>query len=379
MKGFSILAGIAMVLFSATGLQAQDSIPAKGFAAFDETGVFKPYEFNRHAVGDDEIQMEILYSGICHSDLHNVHGDWRKEEYPMVPGHEIAGKVVKVGKNVTKFKVGDYAGVGCIINSCHECDFCKNGQEHYCSNTVSTYHDHDPYHNNERTQGGYSNNYVISEDYAILIPQNADLSRVAPLLCAGITTYSPIKFAGVKAGDKVGVAGFGGLGYMAVRYLKHLGANVTVFDLTEDKRGDAANLGAERYVNVTNPDEMKGLDNTFDFIISTIPTNYDPIQYMKMLKWNGQMCIVGIPSNEDMPTISMRSFIGMADRRLFGSRIGSIPETQEAINYSVENNIYPEVEIIPADAEKITEAYDKVRDGKVKFRYVIDMSTLNKS
>ena len=196
------------------------------------------------------------------------------------------------------------------------------------------------------------------------------------MLCAGITTYSPIKFAGVKAGDKVGVAGFGGLGYMAVRYLKHLGADVTVFDLTEDKRGDAANLGAERYVNVTNPDEMKGLDNTFDFIISTIPTNYDPIQYMKMLKWNGQMCIVGIPSNEDMPTISMRSFIGMADRRLFGSRIGSIPETQEAINYSVENNIYPEVEIIPADAEKITEAYDKVRDGKVKFRYVIDMSTL---
>lgn len=376
MKGFSILAGIAMVLFSATGLQAQDSIPAKGFAAFDETGVFKPYGFNRHAVGDDEIQMEILYSGICHSDLHNVHGDWRKEEYPMVPGHEIAGKVVNVGKNVTKFKVGDYAGVGCIINSCHECDFCKNGQEHYCSHTVSTYHDHDPYHNNERTQGGYSNNYVISEDYAILIPQNADLSRVAPLLCAGITTYSPIKFAGVKAGDKVGVAGFGGLGYMAVRYLKHFGADVTVFDLTEDKRGDAANLGAERYVNVTNPDEMTGLDNTFDFIISTIPTNYDPIQYMKMLKWNGQMCIVGIPSNEDMPTISMRSFIGMADRRLFGSRIGSIPETQEAINYSVENDIYPEVEIIPADADKITEAYDKVRDGKVKFRYVIDMSTL---
>ena len=376
MKGFSILAGIAMVLFSATGLQAQDSIPAKGFAAFDETGVFKPYGFNRHAVGDDEIQMEILYSGICHSDLHNVHGDWRKEEYPMVPGHEIAGKVVNVGKNVTKFKVGDYAGVGCIINSCHECDFCKNGQEHYCSHTVSTYHDHDPYHNNERTQGGYSNNYVISEDYAILIPQNADLSRVAPLLCAGITTYSPIKFAGVKAGDKVGVAGFGGLGYMAVRYLKHLGAEVTVFDITEDKRGDATNLGAELFVNVTNPDEMTGLDNTFDFIISTIPTNYDPIQYMKMLKWNGQMCIVGIPSNEDMPTISMRSFIGMADRRLFGSRIGSIPETQEAINYSVENDIYPEVEIIPADADKITEAYDKVRDGKVKFRYVIDMSTL---
>ena len=203
--------------------QAQtDSIPTTGFAAFDESGVFHPYKFNRHPVGDDEIKIEILYSGICHSDLHNVHGDWRKEEYPMVPGHEIAGRVVAVGKNVSKFKVGDYAGVGCIINSCHECDFCLNGQEHYCSESVSTYHDHDPYHDNEPTQGGYADNIVVSQDYAISIPANADMKRVAPLLCAGITTYSPIKYAGVKSGDKVGVAGFGGLGSMAVKYLRLL-------------------------------------------------------------------------------------------------------------------------------------------------------------
>ena len=355
-----------------------DSIPTHGFAAFDESGVFHPYEFNRHAVGDDEIQIEILYSGICHSDLHNVHGDWRKEEYPMVPGHEIAGRVVAVGKDVTKFKVGDYAGVGCIINSCHVCDYCLNGQEHYCSESVSTYHDHDPYHDNEPTQGGYSDNIVVSQDYAIAIPANADMEKVAPLLCAGITTYSPIKYAGVKSGDKVGVAGFGGLGNMAVKYLKALGADVTVFDISEDKREAAKEMGASRYVNVNDTAAMAAIANEFDFIISTIPSAYDPMTYMKMLKWNGQMCIVGIPSAKDMPQLSMRSFIGMANRRLFGSRIGSIGETQEMMDYSVAHGIYPDVEVIKADADLITDAYEKVKNGEVKFRYVIDMSTLEK-
>lgn len=375
----NLLGSIITIVIILTNLiaSAQDhKLPAKGFAAFDESGVFYPYEFARHAVGDDEIQIEILYSGICHSDLHNVHGDWRKEEYPMVPGHEIAGRVVEVGKNVTKFKKGDYAGVGCIINSCHECDYCRQGLEHYCSNSVSTYHDHDPYHDNEATQGGYSDNIVISQDYAIKIPDNAQLEKVAPLLCAGITTYSPIKYAGVKAGDKVAVAGFGGLGHMAVKYLKEIGADVTVFDITEEKREDAMKMGASRYINVNNAGEADGLENTFDFIISTIPASYDPIEYMKRLKWNGQMCIVGIPSAKDMPQISMRSFIGMANRRLFGSRIGSIGETQEMMDYSVKHGLYPDVKIIKADADAITEAYEKVKNGEVKFRYVIDMKTI---
>lgn len=367
------LSSLSLNLYAQT-----DSIPTHGFAAFDESGVFHPYEFNRHAVGDDEIQVEILYSGICHSDLHNVHGDWRKEEYPMVPGHEIAGRVVAVGKDVTKFKVGDYAGVGCIINSCHVCDYCLNGQEHYCSESVSTYHDHDPYHDNEPTQGGYSDNIVVSQDYAIAIPANADMEKVAPLLCAGITTYSPIKYAGVKSGDKVGVAGFGGLGNMAVKYLKALGADVTVFDISEDKREAAKEMGASRYVNVNDSAAMASIANEFDFIISTIPSAYDPMTYMKMLKWDGQMCIVGIPSAKDMPQLSMRSFIGMANRRLFGSRIGSIGETQEMMDYSVAHCIYPDVEVIKADADLITDAYEKVKNGEVKFRYVIDMSTLEK-
>lgn len=367
------LSSLSLNLYAQT-----DSIPTHGFAAFDESGVFHPYEFNRHAVGDDEIQIEIMYSGICHSDLHNVHGDWRKEEYPMVPGHEIAGRVVAVGKDVTKFKVGDYAGVGCIINSCHVCDYCLNGQEHYCSESVSTYHDHDPYHDNELTQGGYSDNIVVSQDYAIAIPANADMEKVAPLLCAGITTYSPIKYVGVKSGDKVGVAGFGGLGSMAVKYLKALCADVTVFDISEDKREAAKEMGASRYVNVNDSTAMASIANEFDFIISTIPSAYDPMTYMKMLKWNGQMCIVGIPSAKDMPQLSMRSFIGMANRRLFGSRIGSIGETQEMMDYSVTHGIYPDVEVIKADADLITDAYEKVKNGEVKFRYVIDMSTLEK-
>lgn len=367
------LSSLSLNLYAQT-----DSISTHGFAAFDESGVFHPYKFNRHAVGDDEIRIEILYSGICHSDLHNVHGDWRKEEYPMVPGHEIAGRVVAVGKDVTKFKVGDYAGVGCIINSCHVCDYCLNGQEHYCSESVSTYHDHDPYHDNEPTQGGYSDNIVVSQDYAIAIPANADMEKVAPLLCAGITTYSPIKYAGVKSGDKVGVAGFGGLGNMAVKYLKALGADVTVFDISEDKREAAKEMGASRYVNVNDSAAMASIANEFDFIISTIPSAYDPMTYMKMLKWNGQMCIVGIPSAKDMPQLSMRSFIGMANRRLFGSRIGSIGETQEMMDYSVSHGIYPDVEVIKADADLITDAYEKVKNGEVKFRYVIDMSTLEK-
>lgn len=367
------LSSLSLNLYAQT-----DSIPTHGFAAFDESGVFHPYKFNRHAVGDDEIRIEISYSGICHSDLHNVNGDWRKEEYPMVPGHEIAGRVVAVGKDVTKFKVGDYAGVGCIINSCHVCDYCLNGQEHYCSESVSTYHDHDPYHDNEPTQGGYSDNIVVSQDYAIAIPANADMEKVAPLLCAGITTYSPIKYAGVKSGDKVGVAGFGGLGSMAVKYMKALGADVTVFDISEDKREAAKEMGASRYVNVNDSSAMASIANEFDFIISTIPSAYDPMAYMKMLKWNGQMCIVGIPSAKDMPQLSMRSFIGMANRRLFGSRIGSIGETQEMMDYSVAHGIYPDVEVIKADADLITDAYENVKNGEVKFRYVIDMSTLEK-
>jgi len=361
------------------GQVSGERIPARGLAVFEEKGNFIPYEFTRHPVGDNDIQIEILYAGICHSDLHHVRAEWGEEEYPMIPGHEIAGKVVEIGKNVTRFKVGDYAGIGCMIGSCRTCDACEHDHEQYCEvGPIMTYHGVDRYNCNEHTQGGYADTYVVAEDFAIQIPADADLEKVAPLLCAGITSYSPIYYAGVKAGNKVGIAGFGGLGHMGVQYAVALGADVTVFDITEEKREDALRMGAKRYVNVNNPDELKGLDNTLDFILNTIPANYDMNMYLKMLKYDGKMGIVGLPAFAHMPVISLDKFIWQGNRSIFGSQIGGIKQTQEMLNYSVANTIYPEVVIIPAEGKAVDEAYQHVLDGKVKFRYVIDMTTLNK-
>lgn len=374
-KLLSVAILFAVTLFS-TAFAQNKTVPAKGFAVVSADGKFQPFEFQRHAVGDNDIQIDILYASICHSDVHHAHADWGKEEYPMVPGHEIAGRVVKIGKNVTKFKVGDYAGVGCLVNSCGHCEYCKAGLEQYCKEVVYTYHSKDQFHNKETTQGGYSNNITLTENFAIKIPANADLKKVAPLLCAGITTYSPLHYAGVKKGDKVGVAGFGGLGHMAVQYAVKIGADVTVFDITEDKRADALRLGATKYVNVNNPEDLKGLDNTLNFIISTIPASYDPVMYLNALKIDGQMAIVGLPPTAVMPVIPINKFVWQGNRKVFGSQIGGIRETQEMLDYSVANNIYPEVEIIPATAASIENAYKNVLAGKVKFRYVIDMKTM---
>ncbi|MDR0704458.1 MAG: alcohol dehydrogenase catalytic domain-containing protein [Planctomycetaceae bacterium] len=229
-------------------------VPAKGFVVHSHDDHFHPYEFTRHAVGDNDIQIEILYTGICHSDLHAVRNEHIKSRYPMVPGHEIAGRVTNMGKNVTKFKIGDYAGVGCMVNACRQCNSCSAGKEQFCEKgTVFTYNSKDYYHENEITMGGYSNNIVVSENFAIKIPKDADIKKVAPLLCAGITTWSPIKFSKVKAGDKVGVAGFGGVGHMAVQYLVNLKTDVTIFDVNDEKRESAKRMGAKRYVNVRNP------------------------------------------------------------------------------------------------------------------------------
>ena len=378
MKPKTILtATLALINMSMFAQNNDGRIPAKGFAVFEEKGHFQPYNFSRHVVGDNDIQIDILYAGICHSDLHHVFADWGAEEYPMVPGHEIAGRVVAVGKNVTRFKVGDYAGIGCMIGSCRHCDACEHDLEQYCEEgAIMTYHGIDRFNGNEHTQGGYSDTYVVAEDFAIRIPENADITKVAPLLCAGITSYSPIMQAGVKSGDKVGIAGFGGLGHMGVQYAISLGAEVTVFDITEEKREDAMRMGASRYVNVNNPEDMKGLDRTFDFILSTIPAKYDLTMYMKMLKLNGQFGIVGLPAFRNMPSLTVADLIFQGPRKVFGSQIGGIKETQEMLDYSVEHNIYPEVEVIKANGEEIDKAYQNVLDGKVKFRYVIDMRTM---
>ena len=347
-------------------------ITAKGFAVAHKSDTFKPFEFSRHALGKGDILIEILYAGICHSDIHSARSEWHEGIYPMVPGHEIAGRVVAVGSEVRKFKVGDFAGVGCMVNSCGECEPCKLSHEQFCERrAVFTYNCKDYIHDDEPTYGGYSNNIVVSERFAVIVPQNAPLDKVAPLLCAGITTYSPLKFSGVKKGDKVGVAGFGGLGVMALKYAKEMGAEVSVFARNKNKEQDALNLGAKELYTTDKLGEIK---ERFNLIISTIPTAYKPMDYVQLLTYGGEFCVVGLPPSDVSPSINIASLVFAGHRRVYGSVIGGMKETQEMLDFSLAHGIYPETEIISAD--KIDEAYEKLTTGKAKFRYVIDMGTL---
>lgn len=355
--------------------QNAQPITAKGYAAFSKDWKFHPYNFTRHAVGERDVLLEILYAGICHSDLHAVSGDHHAPTYPIVPGHEILGKVIAVGSKVSKFKVGDYAGVGCMVNSCGECEACKQSKEQYCTNgkTVFTYNSKDVFHGGTNTYGGYSSNIVLSERFAIKVPKNAELEKVAPLLCAGITTYSPIMFSNVKKGQKVAVAGVGGLGHMALQYMVKLGAEVTCFDIVE-KKDACLKLGAKEFVNVKSS-RFKEFENTFDFIISTIPYHYDVNAYHKMLKFGGEMAIVGLPVSKDKPKLDFDAFVWQfQNKKIYPSVIGGIKETQEMLDFSVKNRIYPKVQMIPIN--KLDEAYKIVAAGKADFRFVIDMSSL---
>ncbi len=361
-----------------------EKIRTKGYALFTKDGDFYPFEFERHPVGDKDILIKIMYAGICHSDIHQARSEWNeKEQYPMVPGHEIVGAVVQVGKDVTKFNVGDYAGVGCLVNSCKnpKCKACHRDREQECNDAVYTYASVDKFHEGEITQGGYSSNIVVSEDFAIQVPRSADIEKVAPLLCAGITTYSPIQFSRVRKGDKVAVAGFGGLGHMAVQYLVKLRAEVTVFDVSEEKQDAAIEIGAKHFVCVSNNDDFyKDYLNEFQFILSTIPTKYDMTSYLRMLNVGGEFAIVGLPATQNTPSINLKSLVFTPNRKIYGSLIGGIKETQEMLDYSVENEIYPEIKIIrgtPEEvAKQITAAYKAIVSGQVQFRYVIDMRNL---
>jgi len=348
-------------------------ISAIGYAVAHKNDSFKPFSFSRHALGDNDILIEILYAGICHSDIHSARSEWHEGIYPMVPGHEIAGRVIAVGKKVSKFKIGDYAGVGCMVNSCGECESCKKSYEQFCENgkTVLTYDCKDVFHNNEPTYGGYSNNIVLSEKFAIKVPKNAPLDKVAPLLCAGITTYSPLRFSRIKKGDKVGVAGFGGLGVMALKYAIKMGAEVSVFARNRNKEKDALNLGAKA---LYTSDELDKIKERFNFIISTIPTRYDPFSYVNLLTHGGEMAIVGLPPTDEAIKNDLTRLIFKANKKVYGSMIGGIKETQEMLDFSLKHNIYPETEIIKVS--QINEAYANLTSGKAKFRYVIDMSSL---
>ncbi|WP_299548076.1 NAD(P)-dependent alcohol dehydrogenase [uncultured Helicobacter sp.] len=344
-------------------------IPAVGYAVKNKDSKFEKFSFTRHCMGEKDIVIEILFAGICHSDIHSARSEWHAGIYPMVPGHEIAGRVVAVGSEVSKFKVGDYAGVGCMVNSCGECEACKRSQEQFCQKCIFTYNCQDCFHNNEPTYGGYSNNIVVNEHFAVCVPQNAPLDKVAPLLCAGITTYSPLKFSGVKKGDKVAVAGFGGLGVMAVKYALTMGAEVYVFARNKNKEKEALELGVTQLFDCTH-----NIKERFNLIISTIPTSYDPMDYINLLKFGGELAIVGLPPSEVSPKIDITNLVLSAGRKVYGSLIGGIQETQEMLDYSLKHKIYPETEIICAN--EIDKAYANLTSGKAKFRYVIDMQTL---
>ncbi|MBW8360717.1 MAG: NAD(P)-dependent alcohol dehydrogenase [Kaistella sp.] len=327
----------------------------------------------RREVQPKDVEIDILYCGVCHSDLHTTRNDWGGTVYPAVPGHEIIGKITKVGSEITKFKVGDLAGVGCLVDSCRECESCKKDLEQYCLNgSTGTYNSQDRYMANQRTYGGYSQTVVVDQDFVLSIPENLDLAATAPLLCAGITTYSPLRHWNVKEGSKVAVIGLGGLGHMAVKLAKGMGAEVTLFSRSPDKIQDALNLGADSVVISTYENEMNAVKGKFDLIIDTVPYDHDVNPYITTLGISGTLVLVGyLGKMEDMlNTVPMI----LGRKSVAGSVIGGIKETQEMLDFCGEKGITSEIEIIKM--QDINEAYGRMLKSDVKYRFVIDMKSL---
>ena len=351
-----------------------NNIKSKGYAGFDKDGKLSIWNFERRAVGDHDILIDIKFTGICHSDIHTIRGHWGDQRYPQVPGHEIAGIVAAVGKNVTKFKVGDKAGVGCMVDSCMTCTSCKNGEEQHCDKhaTLFTYGNPDSTSPSGITQGGYSENLVVKDHFAIRIPENISLQDAASLLCAGITTFSPLMRANFRKGDKVGVAGIGGLGHMAIKLAVHKGAEVYAFTTSESKRQDILGFGAKEVILVDDIKKLEPYFGTLDYMISTIPYAFPVSDYASCVKPYGSFTQVGIPIHGEL-VINNSKFSG--NRVNFnGSLIGGIMETQEVMNLCAENKIYPQIQIITA--KEINEAWDKVVNKEARYRYVIDIATI---
>ncbi|OXB07828.1 NAD(P)-dependent alcohol dehydrogenase [Flavobacterium pectinovorum] len=349
------------------------NIKTRGYAAKDNSGKLSPWEFERRPVGDNDILIDIKFASICHSDIHQMKGDWGEQQYPQVPGHEIAGIVSAVGKNVTKFKVGDRAGVGCMVGSCMECDNCRHGEEQYCDKgtTLFTYGYPDKTSPSGITQGGYSNNIVVTEHFAIHIPEHISLQEAVPLLCAGITTYSPIMNANFNIGDKVGVAGIGGLGHLAVKIAVSKGAEVYAFTTSKDKVKDILSFGAKEVIVVDDLDKLKPFKGKLDYMISTIPVQFDLAAYSSVVKPHGHFTQVGMPAGFEITVSTM----GLGNNRvnINASMIGGIPETQEVVHYCADNKVLPKIEII--NASQINEAWAKVLHKEARYRYVIDAAT----
>ena len=346
---------------------------AKAYSAVSETSPLASTKIKRRDPTDRDVQIEILFCGICHSDLHSVRNEWSEfmpTVYPIVPGHEIVGRVTKVGSAVTKYKVGDLAAVGCLVDSDRTCPHCKAGLEQFCPNLILTYNSPDK-HLGGVTYGGYSNSIVVDEDFVLRVPSNLTLAGAAPLLCAGITTYSPMRHWGVTKGKKVGVVGLGGLGHMAVKFAHAFGARVVVFTTSPNKKDDALRLGADEVVVSRNTDEMKKHARSFDFILDAVAADHDINAYINLLGVDGNITLVGAP---EKPLAVAAFGLIFGRRSLSGSPIGGIAETQEMLDFCGAHNITADVEVIPI--QKVNEAYERLVKSDVKYRFSIDMASL---
>ncbi|MEK9712293.1 MAG: NAD(P)-dependent alcohol dehydrogenase [Thalassolituus sp.] len=368
-----MMAGVTPQLFAASGSNEGKmmNIQSKGYAAFDTSGILKPWKFERRPVGDNDVLIDIKFASICHSDIHQMKGHWGPQQYPQVPGHEIVGIVAAVGKNVTKFKVGDRAGVGCMVDGCKNGACCEEHGEQYCPDTVFTYGYPQESSPSGISQGGYSNNIVVNDRFAVHIPENISFEEAAPLLCAGVTTYSPLLKFDLKKGDKVGVAGIGGLGHLAVKLAVSKGAEVTAFTTSPDKVDDIKGFGAKEVVVVDDPSVLGKYRGQLDYMINTFPVNYDVASYVSVVKPFGTYTQVGMPEKFE---VTANALALAASRVNFNaSLIGDMKETQEVVNYCADNKVLPEIKVISAD--QINQAWDDVVAKKARYRYVIDAAT----
>lgn len=342
-----------------------------GYAANDAQTPLAPFHFERRAPGPHDIEIEILYCGVCHSDLHQTRNDWGNAFYPMVPGHEIVGRVASVGGHVSKLKVGDYAGVGCMVDSCRHCAACEADLEQYCLEGATLTYNSKERETGQPTFGGYSDRIVVEERFVVKIPDTLDLKAVAPLLCAGITTYSPLKHWQVASGQKVGVVGLGGLGHMGVKFAKALGAHVVMITTSPEKGKDALRLGADEVLVSRDADAMARAGGSFDFLLNTIPVGHDMNPYTALLKLDGTMVLVGALTALD-PLLGYNLIGGR--KSIAGSSIGGMAETQEMIDFCAANNIVSDIEMIRI--QDVNDAYERLLKNDVKYRFVIDMASL---
>jgi len=355
---------------SAASTQVSNQLTTPAYAAISATSPIAPFTITRREPGAHDVLIEILYCGVCHSDIHQARGEWGQSNWPMVPGHEIVGKVARVGAEVKKWKAGDTVGVGCFVDSCRQCESCRAGEEQYCDNTPSFTYNGFERDGKTPTQGGYSTQITVNEDYILRIPDGLPLTGAAPLLCAGITMYSPLKHFGATVGDSVAIVGLGGLGHMGVKLAKAMGMKVTVLSHSPSKRDDALRLGADDFVATKDADAFKKNAGRFDMIIDSVSAPHDFNDYLGLLKRDSTMVLVGIP---DPSPVRAFSLVGRR-RSLAGSCIGGIRETQEMLDFCAKHNVASDVEVIAI--QKINEAYERTVKSDVRYRFVIDLATL---